>query len=247
MDKYPTHIYHYTDIKSLACILESEKIRLSPLTRMDDALEGYSSDLQNAQHYTFVSCWTDTERENIALWAMYGGGYQGVRLRMPANMMQEFDVDMGPDWGANQKSLISQAESDGDDYIVLPSPHNHYLVKVNYKTEEELKRLSNIDWEQRVMQLNFGVYKIDDWAFQSEWRFIVHAIPKFDGALYDAITKGIKISVPFLYATIKPEAMSQIEILLGPKTDSGDEIIVKSLLEAHNIKAKCTKSKLLIR
>ena len=53
-------IHHYTNIETLALILQSKKIRLNRLDRMDDKEEA-QIDAQGIPvgKYTYVSCWTE--------------------------------------------------------------------------------------------------------------------------------------------------------------------------------------------
>ena len=61
-------IYHYTTIDTLALILKHCTIRFNRLDKVDDLEEAmYGSGEQNINlgKYTFVSCWTKDQDENV--------------------------------------------------------------------------------------------------------------------------------------------------------------------------------------
>jgi len=74
-------IYHYTSLENLVLILKNKTIRFNRLDRMDDNCERnfYCLGL-NWSPYTYVSCWTESEEENIPLWHMYAKGGIGIRI-----------------------------------------------------------------------------------------------------------------------------------------------------------------------
>ena len=88
----PMLLYHYTTIDKLALILDSSKIRLNRLDRVDDLTEGISEDLGNCAHYLFVTCWTEDKTENIALWKTYSDDKMGVRIGIPIPMFKSFQL-----------------------------------------------------------------------------------------------------------------------------------------------------------
>ena len=54
-------LYHYTDLQTLALILNNQTIRFSPLTRLDDPQEKETADVPNFGQSIFVSCWTQSK------------------------------------------------------------------------------------------------------------------------------------------------------------------------------------------
>jgi hypothetical protein len=77
-------IYHYTSIRNLALILDSNKFRFSRLDKVDDILEidGLPASLST---HVFVSCWTEEIEESIPLWNMYTPNMSGIRLAFENN------------------------------------------------------------------------------------------------------------------------------------------------------------------
>lgn len=85
-------LYKYTTLESLAMILKSKKIRLNPLTRMDDLQEAQSSDDINYGRYVFISSWMDQPLESIAMWKLYSNMFSGVRIGMKENPFVKYPV-----------------------------------------------------------------------------------------------------------------------------------------------------------
>ena len=70
-------IHHYTSIETLEMILKNKSIKFNRLDQVDDKAEyKYDSTVYDTNiklgKYTFVSCWTKSEMENIDLWNRYG-------------------------------------------------------------------------------------------------------------------------------------------------------------------------------
>ena len=85
-------IFHYTTIEILALILKHHTIRFNRLDQVDDLEESiYTSGPinLNLSKYTYVSCWTKSEEENLALWKMYAG-FKGIRIAMDDNMFVSY-------------------------------------------------------------------------------------------------------------------------------------------------------------
>ena len=87
IEKWPTFLYHYTSINTLALILKNQTIRFNRLDKVNDPEEAISKDLQNSNTTQFVSCWTANQRESIPLWNMYTK-MKGVRIGMPTDMFE---------------------------------------------------------------------------------------------------------------------------------------------------------------
>ena len=83
-------LFHYTNIETLAVILKNRTIRFNPLNKMDDLEENLSADVYNAGMFTYVSCWTSSKKENIALWKQYTHHDTGVRIELPVYPFKEY-------------------------------------------------------------------------------------------------------------------------------------------------------------
>jgi len=65
-------IYNYT--------LKNKTLRFSSLSNVDDLDEGMTQEIEYAQQYLFVSCWTEEKRESIPQWAVYSNDMAGIRI-----------------------------------------------------------------------------------------------------------------------------------------------------------------------
>ena len=83
-DIHPSTLYHYTNLETLALILENRTIRLMPLTGVDDRQESMTADSSRIASFVFVSCWTDDSKESIPMWRMYASLEAGVRIALPS-------------------------------------------------------------------------------------------------------------------------------------------------------------------
>lgn len=235
---------------------------------MDDLDEGKSSDLGMYGRYTYISSWTDDSRENIPLWAMYTSDMQGVRIKMKKNIFDTEILKKGEDNNKEDivysKGLINIQKRNN---ITFNPPYTAQLYKVEYTDEESklypylLKK--NSQNEVEISLENWGKYKRSAWEFQKEWRYKIIAFPfskeqmieilkmqaaqqradLFINILKDENTKTLK----HIDLEISDAAFSNMEILCGPKISAGQEVIVKSLVEKYNPKAKLLKSSLKIR
>ena len=138
-------LYKYTTLESLALILKSKKIRLNPLTAMDDLQEAETDDEIEYGKYVFISSWMDQPLESIAMWKLYSNMSSGIRIglqRYPFMRYTATKQDMEkvfPNVNVNgtQIDLIAPIEECfSDNYYV----YEQSLVKVEYT--DNSKRLS---------------------------------------------------------------------------------------------------------
>ncbi|HLR26829.1 MAG TPA: hypothetical protein VK112_13260 [Fodinibius sp.] len=134
-------IYHYTDIDTLALILENKKIRFNRLDRVDDVSESQGfKKLKLAQSF-FVSCWTFEKEESIPQWHMYTNQMTGVRIKLPKKLFATRKLDIPeankPFIEENLHSPIPYNRIFGDQHFILPS----------FLSEEHFERIVEYDEE----------------------------------------------------------------------------------------------------
>ena len=83
-DNYPSTLYHYTNLETLALILENRTTRLMPLTGVDDLQESMTADSSQIAAFVFVSCWTDNSKESVPMWRSYASLDAGVHIALPS-------------------------------------------------------------------------------------------------------------------------------------------------------------------
>lgn len=252
-------IYHYTSIETLALILKSKSIRFNRLDNVDDLEEsmyGSGPKNQNLSKYIFVSCWTKSEEENLALWKMYAG-YNGIRIGLDENLfvsypntpfdtIESFYKDIfhfGPDYCAAQQNNLTKPEE--VKYIDSPRFAVNDLVCISGNAFS-------------IKTSNWGLVKSKEWGIQQESRFRIQALPlnyayvksysaeslnamdrmKLTEAIIEvipAIVRSIeedyKPQTSELFMPIKDDALNNMEIMMGPQTSDAQRLIVEALVQ----------------
>ena len=139
---------------------------------------------------------------------------------------------------------------------IIISPYSGMVRKVEYTENIELLEpqfVSKLDEEYEAFDFaKLGRYKRVIWSFEQEWRFILSILP-FDSnkkeqemidLMVESVRKGIPPSVSQYLVEIDDEAFSKMKIRLGPRIQSGDFEIVKSLLNQYNPTAALETSSL---
>jgi hypothetical protein len=243
--KFPKFLYHYTNIESLAYILSTRKIRFSNLSKVDDVNDGKNEHFEHLKNFFFISCWTDLREESIPFWNMYTKDMCGVRIKLPSNPFIGHSMpykDYNVDINNYENSIFPAEEVFGNDYILYPIQP---LDKVKYTKDISLLNPSIISVhddgnkaEVKFELSRYAIYKLKHWNFQSEWRYSAFALPK--GVAQNHDEEGIikfangeykNISKNYIYATIRADVFDHMEILLGPKQNEAQKMIIKSLVK----------------
>lgn len=247
----PKYLYHYTNINTLALILKNKTIRFSSLDKVDDLEEPQTNDLGNFGKYCFASCWTEIEEESIPFWHMYTQKKEGVRIKLPSNPFKKYII---PKIFTKTEDIPTYFNPDNyftSNYLI--QPFIDILRKVEYTDDVSLlcpKVYSRTKESTELNMTNIGKYKRTHWCFQKEWRYWFFVFPGASSELKNpenAINKWISaIELPFAeyYLLIDENAFKDMEIILGPNTNEGHQIIVESLINQYNPTAKVMDSSL---
>lgn len=238
-------IYHYTSIQTLALILKHKTIRFNRLDLVDDIEEAaYGSGPMQTKlgQYQFVSCWTKSENENLALWNMYTR-YEGVRIGIDSMPFYTYNV------GNDFVSLLEKTEIWEEDYYTssFMNPAKLYDVVYVNDPEAEIKKLATEEGHGNLYKLPLvGIYKREQWAMQEESRFKIAVFPMkymnersklkdpkfFDFAVMGELTKrSYPLKTQYFDLPIREEALSDIHVMMGPLTTEADRCIVEALLK----------------
>lgn len=264
----PEYLFHYTSIQNLAIILKNGKIRFNRLDNVDDLTEAETLEgKQLGQHY-FVSCWTDSELENIPLWEMYTG-YKGVRVRLPSDMFKTYELDGndGDKYRIYKNGLYMNVRLPyrgpidihnllTDDYAIMPAFYSSdFLQKMQYTKDTNLlipKVLQKDPAGTFISLQDFCKYKSIEWSFQSEWRFILHITPidikarlsgtNRIGDILPTITKIFDFYLQEYYLEFRDNIVDDISILVGPKCSMEDHDIIEKLAIKYAPNATITDS-----
>ncbi len=255
----PEYLYHYTSIEILALILKFQTIRFNALSNVDDRNETEFADSElNFSPYTFISCWTDSEKENLPFWNMYTPNMRGVRIKMPTIMFDSYIVDSFNIEGIvpniiTQDSFFPKEKFFSEKFWLLSHTTSPY--KIHYTDDIGLLKPQIVEYNQDKFTASFGEvgkYKSKIWEFQSEYRFRFYILPAVDrfGNKISPIENSYKIISEikpiqaYFDVPLKKSSFEKMEITLGPKCSVSEEIIVKSLIKSLNPKAKLEKNKL---
>ncbi len=264
MDNENEYLYHYTNIETLALILQNHTFRFNSLDNMDDLQEQETADLKNAGQFCYISSWTDDVSESIPMWNMYTSINSGVRIRLKKcpfklhentadELQQVTNAPVTDNTNGNPlKSLIPFSEMFRRGFIcptAMSNDANVILHKVEYSADPDklYPKLVNFDGDKFSIALGtLGKYKNTHWSFQNEWRYILLLFPlnlnqsaetvgRAAQIMGNKILQGLeKQPFPFYDMTIDDSAYCEMEITLSPKISAGNKIIVESLVEKYN-------------
>ena len=231
--------HHYTDINTLALILENQKLRFNRLDHVDDLIESTKYGKYHLSQYLFVSCWTDSEEESLPLWAMYSKAKSGVIISLPKDPFLYKQLKPHPRLAIQIEgdvlSFLPIEELFTDNYMVNAVYINkdNFIKKVEYVDDTILK-----DLRGKAVNLNMfpnnqfkleiagptqlAGYKLNFWSFQSEVRYIIMVYPcpplpkdisqtsKWNQEMAEYVLDGIKKE--------KDIGLQYIDINLDPKS-----------------------------
>lgn len=260
------YLYKYTTLETLALILKSRKIRLNPLSKMDDYQEAQTNDFINFSKFAFVSSWINQAKESIAMWKLYSNLYNGVRIGLKRNPFKKYHISRSE---LEQKLPIEKIIGDGID-LILPFEEcfgENYLLQ-NYVYKNVLKKVIYTDKEEELLPQIFkttnngfelayeklGIHKNTYWEFQNEERYILRYFPfgiKKMIALGDRVAdyafnslKENKQFFPYKELEIDNEAFSNMQITVAPNFTEGNMIILNALKDCYNHSLIIEESKL---
>lgn len=259
-------LYKYTTLESLALILKSKKIRLNPLTAMDDLQEAETDDEIEYGKYVFISSWMDQPLESIAMWKLYSNMNSGVRIglqRYPFIKYMVTKQDMKklfPNAAVNgtQIDLIAPIEECfNDNYFIINCAYEQSLEKVEYKDDPKYLSPKMFTIGNKKIELasaKLGKYKNTYWEFQNEERYILRFLPIDVKQMLeptvnaaDIVYKSLintKDFLPYYDLRISDEAYYTMELTLSPQFSSGNRIILESLCEKYNPNMRILESAL---
>lgn len=272
-NSYPERLYHYTNLASLALILQNRTLRLMPLTGMDDPQENQTEDITNLGRFFFASCWTDEARESIPMWNMYASLDSGVRIDLPpmpfkhykytaAEMAEILGIPEGQvDVEGGVKSSFMPFE-DLRDGRISPSflTGQDILKQVEYTDELPKLRPAVVSSDDTRLTMSFkyiGVCKNTYWEFQHEWRYLMCIVPfnvfealekNVELEFYTMVSKMIQGSLmpvcPYYDLRFSDQAFMEMGIVPSPKMSAGNRVVLSCLLEKFGLVSNLKHSQL---
>ncbi len=253
------HLYHYTNVSSLAMILKNQSIKFNPLTVLDDIEEEKVLDNQKYGKYCFISSWTSEEIESIPMWNMYTNLSEGVRIKLPLNPFKEYtsDTNFAP-FNKINKSFIPPHSLVNNNYYISTNNFDNLLHEVEYTDCKEMlyPKIKVTDVDPMYNFNKLGMYKNKYWEFQKEWRYIVYCLPfgikdvignteNINILLqekFELLDKGFDLPFNYYFFKLDKRKFRQMEITLSPKISEGNIDIVNLLKEKYNPEAKINYS-----
>ncbi|MCF6150325.1 MAG: DUF2971 domain-containing protein [Candidatus Kuenenia sp.] len=188
-------IHHYTNIDTLALILQNKTLRFNRLDRVDDVSECQEcSGIKFGQYY-FVSSWTKLKEESIPQWHMYTNEMSGVRISFPKYPFKRERLIPPKEWNMIQEGeILSPVPFDkifNNEFVIPPLFFNddQFCGDIEYvkNIEEEYKKAvvhsKTPDGKDQLKISNIGRLarlKKLDWKFQDEYRFVLFILPGID-------------------------------------------------------------------
>lgn len=239
---------------------------------MNDPLDGFSELYSESRQNVFSSSWTAEKRDELPMWKIYSD-LKGVRLRMPIDLFNhKEDLSVAKLNRGNNYLIKSQLSKS---YTIerkgLPYEHNKNFVgelsvnsvygptKIEYCQKKSdlskglIKKREEIEFPFFEINLNLiGQKKIDYWSFEKEYRFRIFYGNSIMLAGSSKVLKELfeksPIITDYIDVEFKPEALENIEVILGPEIDENSEERIEEVLKKLNVKDyRIKKSKIIIK
>lgn len=169
-------IYHYCSIQTFEQILKTKLLRFTELNFLKGRNETTMINGKDTYGKCFVSCWTDSRREQLGMWENYTNNKPGVRIGIPKNLFNKFPQNKDVLKFLERVSFENQLKL----CDMIPE-----FIFVTYTKDESLLnetsyRDSVISKSDLMLRINqWGRFKSDAWKEQSECRFKVTLLPKY--------------------------------------------------------------------
>ena len=271
----PEYLYHYTSLETLALILENRTLCFNNLLNVDDIEEAEAADIKNFGKYVLVSCWTNEDKEMIPMWNLYTPNMSGVRIKLPVFPFEKHQYKSGEyNFSVDVESYIDyeQVYRENKGAITSDMPH---LAPVNYTNEMDkllpiIRTKGSAEDARKFIAGNFkggievtysfsdlGRNKREAWNFQKEWRYILNFSPigmreKISVEGHREIIRRLEDEdrePPYqrFFLRLRQDAISQMEVLFGPRMTEAQKILAKALLSKHGLEDRWQNSSLKIR
>lgn len=238
-------LYHYTSINNLALILKSKSIRFGRLDNVNDPTEGISNDFHSLSQYIFISCWTENEEENLALWNMYTPNMVGVRIELETSIFESYNIRN------SENLLFSESEyvNESIGYFIVGGRSEPYKIK--YTEDTNLLQPSILN-ETGLHLDSLAKCKRKIWQIEQECRYRLDILPidktiksnYFHERYQHLIDKQTPPPIEGYLVKIKSDSFNKMKIRCSPKLRNGDKEIIEALVKTFNKKAEIQESNL---
>jgi len=237
-------MFHYTTIETLATILSSRTLRFNNLRNVDDPTEGVMDDFHSLQKYVFVSCWTNAEEENLALWKMYAKSAKGVRLEIDSFDVR-FERSENPVTGIYK--IVTNVEKADSSHFFINFWQNRVSINPYFEVRytDEKKSFFSVRNEKYIEYNleNAICTKKTCWQFQNEVRFVLLGCSADTSDenvnwqhIFNRIVDGQEFNADYIDLALKESFFDNLKVCLGPSAGESEKIIVDALLAKYAVK-----------
>lgn len=247
----PKYLYHYTSIESLEKILQSRTFKFTRLDLLNDPLEGLLNidnglQVREPRKLVYCSSWTSNETESISMWGLYKD-FKGVRLKCASNL---FALDEKINLKEIQSGFMPFCNIKPIQYQIKGVNGTSSIKQVygpfKVKYVDEYSKLYTDVVKNEVASANdfisieiseLGNQKMNDWAYEEEWRFKVSAYLQIVSSRN--IWKNIKGDLAtFSEQVFIPFQKNPVEIMVGPCMKKEDIQKVQAIISNYSEETK---------
>lgn len=221
-------------------------MKFTRLDNVNDPYDGTVNDYESSQKLVYVSCFTNREDDSLPMWSMYTNNMKGVRIKFDDHLFGKIENNFWNGIPARERTINYFG---GDENTVIFGP-----IQIEYKNNLNDSQFNIISEGPRLKlfyPLKIGSYKLDDWSFEEEVRYKILSFNAMIGGPIEGsvFQEKMELVEEYIYKEIKwilvdlyEPALMKSEILLGPKVDEANEIIIRALVEKYAPSIKVTRS-----
>ena len=239
-------IFHCTTLENLALILRHRTIRFNSAHLVDDPQEAETVDLGSFKDHLFLSCWTASEEENLALWSMYAKQMTGVRIESDSKYFDQIpgdEIQMPPVLRSGFRSANpNTAPMKWLVHDPLTDNGLHFYGRVEY-TDNDKRFIQSQDSTQTTYEMeSLFLKKSIHWAFQKELRFMLFACDLSgtgsnlqqigNQIIINSIRDKKPLKCDYIDLEMPDSFFDTLRFRLGPKASNSDRILLESLIQA---------------
>lgn len=161
-------IYHYCSIENFEQILKTKSLRFTELNFLEDRNETSLINGKDTYGKCFVSCWTNSAKEQLGMWEHYTGNKSGVRIGISKDLFNKTPQNKCTLDYLKKVSFENQWgwEPTIPEFFCVTYTHDSFFLKERIEGNLEISRMELLSRIQR-----WGRIKSAAWEEQSECRF----------------------------------------------------------------------------
>lgn len=174
------YLHHYTDLKSLKCILEGSMLKLNSIENLNDRFEAKQFGDSGIMHTAFVSSFShERTKESIPMWHMYTEKH-GDGLKLSLYFKKGFSANSLVNRNGLVKAYVDEEDMQCDEYpqkMDQTQLSNKWFIKtraVDVCYNLASGRGVTIPWDndKKYVIDRIALRKDAAWSFEHETRFV---------------------------------------------------------------------------